>query len=80
MKAFNRTHLYFEQVSDDQDGAIIDSFYIVKDSHGPYKTDNTADWSDISKTRPIGWSILMIFLWIMYTQRLMLEQISRFAN
>ncbi|KAF5277847.1 hypothetical protein FQR65_LT15910 [Abscondita terminalis] len=30
MKAFNKTHLYFEQVSDDQDGAIIDKFWLVK--------------------------------------------------
>lgn len=40
MRAYNRTHLYFEQVSDDLDGAIIDSFYIVKDSHGPYNSEN----------------------------------------
>lgn len=38
MKAFNKTHLYFEQVSDDKDGAVIDSFYIIKDHHGPYET------------------------------------------
>lgn len=36
MKAFNTTHLYFEQVSDDKDGEIIDSFYIIKDNHGSY--------------------------------------------
>ena len=36
MKAHNSTHLYFEQVSDDKDGAIIDSFYIIKDKHGSY--------------------------------------------
>ncbi|CAD7086846.1 unnamed protein product [Hermetia illucens] len=37
MKAYNTTHLYFEQVSDDKNGAIIDSFWIIKDSHGAYK-------------------------------------------
>lgn len=31
MKAFNKTHLYFEQISDDQNGKVIDSFWIVKD-------------------------------------------------
>lgn len=36
MKAYNGTHLHFEQVSDDKGGAIIDSFWIIKDSHGPY--------------------------------------------
>lgn len=30
MKAFNKTHLYFEQVSDEQNGKVIDSVYIVK--------------------------------------------------
>lgn len=34
MKAHNKTHLYFEQVSDDKKGEVIDSFYIIKDSHG----------------------------------------------
>ena len=36
MKAYNRTHLYFEQVSDDKNGAIIDAFWIIKDKHGSY--------------------------------------------
>lgn len=40
MKAYNETHLYFEQVSDDKDGAIIDSFYVIKDHHGPYEDAN----------------------------------------
>lgn len=35
MKANNRTHLYFEQVSDDQDGAVIDSMWIIKDEPLP---------------------------------------------
>lgn len=37
MKAFNKTHLYLEQVSDDKQGAIVDTFWIVKDLHVPYK-------------------------------------------
>ncbi|XP_037810583.1 acid phosphatase type 7 isoform X3 [Lucilia sericata] len=36
LKAYNRSHLYFEQVSDDKNGAIIDSFWIIKDQHGSY--------------------------------------------
>lgn len=36
MKAYNKTHLYFEQVSDDKSGAVIDSFWIVKDKREPY--------------------------------------------
>lgn len=34
MKVFNASHLYMEQVSDDQNGKVIDSFTIVKDKHG----------------------------------------------
>lgn len=30
MNAFNKTHLYFEQVSDEQNGKVIDSFWVVK--------------------------------------------------
>lgn len=33
MQVFNTTHLYMEQVSDDQDGKIIDSIWIIKDKH-----------------------------------------------
>ncbi|XP_036339037.1 acid phosphatase type 7 isoform X2 [Rhagoletis pomonella] len=36
LKAHNGTHLYFEQVSDDKDGQIIDAFWVVKDKHGSY--------------------------------------------
>lgn len=36
MKAYNTTHLYFEQISDDKNGAVIDSFWIIKDSHKSY--------------------------------------------
>jgi acid phosphatase type 7 len=34
MKVFNATHLYMEQVSDDQNGKVIDYFTIIKDKHG----------------------------------------------
>ncbi|CAF0929057.1 unnamed protein product [Brachionus calyciflorus] len=33
MQAFNNTHLYFELVSDDKDGQVIDKFWIIKESH-----------------------------------------------
>ncbi|EDV91977.1 GH24658 [Drosophila grimshawi] len=36
LKAHNRTHLYFEQVSDDKQGAIIDQFWLIKSQHGAY--------------------------------------------
>ncbi|EDV44663.1 uncharacterized protein Dana_GF20208, isoform A [Drosophila ananassae] len=36
LRAHNRTHLHFEQVSDDQNGAIIDDFWLVKSKHGSY--------------------------------------------
>ncbi len=36
MTAFNASHLYFEQVSDEQDGKIIDMVWVIKDKHGPY--------------------------------------------
>ncbi|XP_043948882.1 acid phosphatase type 7 isoform X4 [Drosophila biarmipes] len=36
LKAHNGTHMHFEQVSDDQDGAIVDSFWVIKDQHGSY--------------------------------------------
>ncbi|XP_005095902.1 acid phosphatase type 7 isoform X2 [Aplysia californica] len=32
----NKTHLYVEQVSDDKNGEIIDSFTLIKEQHGPY--------------------------------------------
>lgn len=31
----NKTHLFLEQVSDDQDGAVIDKIMLIKDVHGP---------------------------------------------
>nr|ATU82925.1 secreted Phosphatase protein [Pristhesancus plagipennis] len=36
LQAFNSSHLYMEQVSIDLNGDVIDSFWIVKDKHGPY--------------------------------------------
>lgn len=50
LKAHNNTHLYLEQVSDDKEGAVIDSFYIVKKSHGPYKYSRI-DWSKLDQLR-----------------------------
>lgn len=37
LKAHNGTHLHFEQVSDDKDGQIIDSFWIIKDKPVAYE-------------------------------------------
>ncbi|KAG9336512.1 hypothetical protein JZ751_002859 [Albula glossodonta] len=34
MQVLNRTHLYLEQVSDDQYGKVIDSIWFVKENHG----------------------------------------------
>ncbi|XP_002133576.3 acid phosphatase type 7 isoform X3 [Drosophila pseudoobscura] len=39
LQAHNRTHLYFEQVSDDKKGEVIDHFWVVKDKHGAYGSD-----------------------------------------
>ncbi|XP_030641288.1 acid phosphatase type 7 [Chanos chanos] len=35
MQVINSTHLYLEQVSDDQYGKVIDSIMLVKERHGP---------------------------------------------
>lgn len=35
MKAYNNTHLYLEQVSDDKEGAVIDRVWLIKDSPYP---------------------------------------------
>lgn len=37
MQVFNSSHLYMEQVSDDKGGKVIDSLWLIKDKHGPYK-------------------------------------------
>jgi acid phosphatase type 7 len=34
--AYNTSHIYFEQVSVDKKGEIIDKFWVVKDQHGAY--------------------------------------------
>ncbi|XP_030378447.1 acid phosphatase type 7 isoform X4 [Scaptodrosophila lebanonensis] len=36
LKAHNATHLYFEQVSDDKNGDIVDAFWVIRDKHGAY--------------------------------------------
>lgn len=38
MKAFNKTHLYLEQVSDDKEGAVLDQLWLVKDKPLPTYT------------------------------------------
>lgn len=50
LKAYNRSHLYLEQVSDDKKGAIIDSFWIIKDKHDFYP-HSRPDWEKIEKIR-----------------------------
>lgn len=36
MQIFNHTHLYMEQISVDKAGDVIDSFWLIKDEHGPF--------------------------------------------
>ncbi|XP_064089854.1 acid phosphatase type 7-like [Macrobrachium nipponense] len=36
LTAYNATHLYFEQVSDDQKGEVIDRIWVIKDQHVPF--------------------------------------------
>jgi hypothetical protein len=36
MNVLNSTHLTLEQISDDQDGKVIDSITLIKETHGPY--------------------------------------------
>jgi len=40
MTVVNSTHLNFEQISDVQNGKVIDSIWIQKDKHGPYPLMN----------------------------------------
>uniref|UniRef100_A0A8D0KEW0 Purple acid phosphatase n=1 Tax=Salvator merianae TaxID=96440 RepID=A0A8D0KEW0_SALMN len=35
MQIFNRSHLWLEQVSDDQNGKVVDGIWLIKDWHGP---------------------------------------------
>lgn len=37
LKAYNNTHLYLEQISVDKLGAVIDSFWLIKDKHESYE-------------------------------------------
>lgn len=41
MHVLNKTHINFEQVSDDKGGQIIDQFTIIKTYHGPYTKPGT---------------------------------------
>lgn len=50
LKAYNASHLYIEQVSDDKKGAIVDQFWIVKNNHGPYE-NSTMDLDKLLKLR-----------------------------
>lgn len=43
LKAYNGTHLYWEQVSDDQNGTVIDSFWIIKDKSVSYPCLSTVN-------------------------------------
>lgn len=36
MNVYNASHLYLEQVSDDQGGKVIDTMWLIKSKHGPY--------------------------------------------
>lgn len=38
LRAYNKTHLHIEQVSDEKNGAVIDSFWIVKTRFGFYNS------------------------------------------
>ncbi|XP_046431137.1 acid phosphatase type 7 isoform X1 [Neodiprion virginianus] len=40
LKAFNTTHLYLEQVSDDKQGAVLDQLWLIKDDLWPEYTPN----------------------------------------
>ncbi|KAJ6663774.1 hypothetical protein lerEdw1_009853 [Lerista edwardsae] len=35
MQILNRTHIWLEQVSDDQDGKVVDGIWLIKDRQGP---------------------------------------------
>ncbi|KAB0800087.1 hypothetical protein PPYR_07967 [Photinus pyralis] len=50
LKAFNSSHLYFEQVSDDKDGLVIDTVWVIKDSHEPYQFSKI-DWAAMDGLR-----------------------------
>lgn len=50
LKAYNKTHLYLEQVSDDKKGLVIDFFWLIKDKHGAYP-HSKMDWAKIDQMR-----------------------------
>ncbi|XP_023012956.2 acid phosphatase type 7 [Leptinotarsa decemlineata] len=50
LKAYNSTHLHLEQVSDDKAGEVVDSFWLVKDRHGPYPMSKM-NWAKVDKIR-----------------------------
>ncbi|KAG5878756.1 hypothetical protein JTB14_012126 [Gonioctena quinquepunctata] len=50
LKAYNSTHLHLEQVSDDKAGEIVDSFWLIKDHHGPYPLSKM-DWAKVDEIR-----------------------------
>ncbi|XP_034235851.1 acid phosphatase type 7-like [Thrips palmi] len=39
VKAWNETHLYLEQISDDKDGEVIDFIWIIKDKHEAFNSN-----------------------------------------
>lgn len=41
MHVLNKTHIYFEQVSDENEGKITDSFTLIKNRHGAYSQSHT---------------------------------------
>ncbi|CAD6208214.1 GSCOCG00010467001-RA-CDS [Cotesia congregata] len=41
MKVFNKTHMYIEQISDDKNGAFIDTLWLIKDKPLPNYPDLT---------------------------------------
>ncbi|CAF5220249.1 unnamed protein product, partial [Rotaria magnacalcarata] len=36
MNIYNASHIYLEQVSDDQHGKVVDNMWLIKSKHGPY--------------------------------------------
>jgi hypothetical protein len=36
MNVYNASHLYLEQVSDDQGGKVVETMWLIKSKHGPY--------------------------------------------
>lgn len=51
LKAYNKTHLYWEQVSDDKGGQILDSVWYIKNTHGPFSEKNLQNMDLRSQNR-----------------------------